>query len=89
MRFLYFLLILAIIYYAIRLIFRYVFPWLLKRWARKMGERMNQQQYYSHTNRRHKREGNVTIQYEKSQNDRRDQPEEGEYIDYEEINNAR
>jgi hypothetical protein len=76
------LLFIAIVYFAVKLFTRYVLPLILenkiKQMQRRMHEQQRQQQYNS------KRDGEVTIEYERKKNNIRGQ-REGEYVDFEEV----
>jgi len=79
------ILIFIIIYYAFRLIGRYLFPYLLKNQVEKMQKKQKQTQQ-DFVNKQRSEEGKVTINHktgEKGKN--KDNPPDGEYVDYEEI----
>ena len=82
MGFVKFILILVIVYYSLKLIGRYVLPWLLGRLIKKM---QNQQGFYFGPGQQQATEpdGKVTVQYQRKEKTR--QTSEGEYVDYEEI----
>ncbi len=63
-----------------RLFFRYVLPWWLKRYVKKKQQEFNQQFY---NNGQPKPEGETSIH--KDSEDAKVNPEVGEYIDFEEI----
>ncbi|MBU1371095.1 MAG: DUF4834 family protein [Bacteroidetes bacterium] len=68
------------IFYAFRLFLRYVLPWIIGRYIRKMQDKMGQSQ---NKNSRQK-EGEVKLNYKESEHSRVD-PDIGEYVDFEEI----
>lgn len=70
-------LILLIIFYAVRLITRFVVPLLLRKTINDMQARMQQQM--REQQRQGKREGEVTIEKKPNQNNRNAQS--GEYVD--------
>ncbi|RIH64617.1 DUF4834 family protein [Mariniphaga sediminis] len=76
------LVVIAIIYFVIRLFTRYVLPVILENKLKdiqhKMNENQNQQQPAK------KREGDVTIEYDRKRNGNRSKSE-GEYVDFEEV----
>ncbi|MFZ0489942.1 MAG: DUF4834 family protein [Salegentibacter sp.] len=78
------ILILLLIYYGLKILFRWFGPSLLKYFMKKMGKRFEQQfnQYQQPQN--GKKEGEVSIE-KKPKNKRRSNKNAGEYIDYEEI----
>jgi len=76
------LLIIAIVYYGIRLFTRFVLPLLVDKGLKNMQQKMQNQQ-----NQRQKPgrpEGEVTIEYNKNSNQNNSQ-NKGEYVDFEEI----
>ena len=74
-------LVLLIIFYAARLITRFVVPLLFQKTMRDMQNRMQQQM--REQQRQGKREGEVTIERNANQNNR--QSQSGEYVDFEEV----
>jgi uncharacterized membrane protein required for colicin V production len=74
-------LILLIIFYAIRLITRFILPFFLQKTIRDMQSRMNDK--IKEQQRQGKREGEVTIERNTNQKGRSSQG--GEYIDFEEV----
>ncbi len=70
------------VYYGLKLIGRYVFPWLLKRFINKQQEKFyNQTQ--SGNSRTERQEGEVKITGAPQRSSKKD--DLGEYVDYEEI----
>jgi len=84
MEFIRFVIILLIIYYAVKLISVYLFPFLLKRYLSAMG-RKYQNRHTGYKNVKKKKEGEVTIDYKPESNDNLNKNNVGEYVDYEEI----
>lgn len=78
------ILIILLIYYGLKILFRWFGPSILKYFMQKMGKRFEQQfnQYQQPRNR--KDEGEVSIE-KKPKNKRKSNKNVGEYIDYEEI----
>ena len=74
-------LILLIIFYAVRLITRFFLPLFLQKTMRDMQSRMQEQM--KEQQRQGKREGEVTI--ERNPNQRNRESQKGEYIDFEEV----
>jgi hypothetical protein len=74
-------LILLIIFYAARLITRFVVPLLFQKTIRDMQNKMQQQ--VRDQQRQGKREGEVTIERNTNQNNRNTHT--GEYVDFEEV----
>ena len=71
------------IYFAIKLVTRYILPLILENKIREMQKNMDGR--YSHQNNRGKREGEVTIDYGSRENNKTTQQNEGEYVDFEEV----
>jgi hypothetical protein len=76
------LIIIAVIYYAIRLFTRYVLPLFLENKIKEMKQKMEEQQRQQQ--RSAKRDGDVTIEYNQKGNSVRNR-DEGEYVDFEEV----
>ncbi len=76
------LIIIAVIYYAIRLFTRYVLPLFLENKIKEMKQKMEEQQRQQQ--RSAKRDGDVTIEYNQKDNSVRNR-DEGEYVDFEEV----
>lgn len=84
------ILIILVIFYGFRLLSRYVFPFLLKRWLnKKMGQFQNQgnsqfqnQQKAQQFAKEH--EGEVKIK-SRNKNDKPESDGLGEFVDYEEV----
>jgi len=79
MAFLRTILIIVFVVYVLKLIGRYVIPLLIKRQINKFQQENNKQNYQQ------KPEGEVTVESNKI-NDKKFNSDEGEYVDYEEIN---
>jgi hypothetical protein len=79
------ILIIALVYYLLKIIFRYVFPWLLTNYVnRKMNEFGKRAQDFNNTQKNRKQDGDVTIDFNPS-NKKHFSKGSGEYVDYEEI----
>ena len=78
MAFLRTILIIIIVVYALKLIGRYVIPLLIKRQINKFQQENNRQNYQQ------KPEGEVTVEKDKTK-DKKFNSDEGEYVDYEEV----
>jgi hypothetical protein len=70
--------IIVIIYYALKFLGRLLFPIVVKKAVNNMQERQSQYQ------RDQKREGEVTVENKRQEQDR-NRRNEGEYVDFEEI----
>ena len=77
------ILIILLIYYAFKLITRYVFPIFFKRMVNNIEKKAREQQFRN-TNNQHVKEGETVID-RKPQHSKPDNNDVGEYIDYEEI----
>ncbi len=76
------LVIIVLIYYAIRLFTRYVLPLILDKKIKDMHQKMEEQKRrQSHSSRG---EGDVTIEYDKKRNKKR-YDDDGDYVDFEEV----
>ncbi len=76
-----FLLILVIIYYVLKLLRRYVFPFLLKRLIEKQFNMSNFDEFHDKAK---KKEGEISIIKQAEKKTKKDD-KSGEYIDFEEI----
>ncbi|MAM18571.1 MAG: DUF4834 family protein [Christiangramia sp.] len=81
-------LIILLVYFGLKIIFRYFGPLILKYFMRKMGKKFeqqfNQQFGGGFQNQQAQQKGKVSID-KKPKNDRTSDKKVGEYIDYEEI----
>lgn len=76
------LIIIALIYYGIRLFSRYILPLLIDKGVKSMQQKMQEQQRQNQDKSR--REGEVTI--EKNQNNsKKNSFDKGDYVDFEEV----
>ena len=73
--------IIAVIYMIIRVFTRYILPTLVEKGVRNMQQKMQDQQKQRQQSGKH--EGDVTIEYNKKNNNRSNN--EGEYVDFEEV----
>ncbi len=76
------LLIILIIFYAIRLFTRFVLPYLLKKGVQNMESKMNQQ--YRNQQNQHKPTGEVTVE-KGTTNQKQSRSYDGDYVDFEEV----
>jgi len=74
--------IIAIIYFGVRFITRYLFPFLVDKGVKNMQQKMQDQQRGTQKSRRP--EGEVTIEGNPQQN-QKNQRDKGEYVDFEEV----
>ncbi len=68
--------------YVFRLAFRYLFPWLIARYVKKMANRMQQQAYQGQNNQ--SQDEKVKVSYIREDEPKID-PNIGEYIDFEDL----
>lgn len=81
------IIIIVLIWYGLKLVFRLVGPWLMKKGVQGMqnkAQRDMHNQFGGGANRSSKPEGTITVEKPKGGSDNRD-GEDGEYVDYEEI----
>lgn len=76
------LIIIAIIYFAIRIFSRYILPMIVDKGVKNMQQKMYEQQ--KQNQRSSRREGEVIIEKNKDDNTKFNQGE-GEYVDFEEV----
>ena len=76
------LVIIAIIYFGIRLFTRYILPMLVDKGIKNMQQKMNSQQRYNQ--RPSRSEGEVTIERNRT-NRHNEERNQGEYVDFEEV----
>lgn len=80
-------LIVLLVYFGLKIIFRFFGPMLLRYFMKKMGRKFEQQfnqQFGNQRQQKNPKEGNVSID-KNPKNKRRSNKNVGEYIDYEEI----
>ena len=82
MQFLRIILILIIIYYLGRLIFRLIFPYLFQGYINKRTGNSSGKKHYSKN--KNKKEGEITIDYI-HRKDKKFSKDKGEYIDFKEV----
>ncbi len=75
------LLVILLIWYAIKLVTRYIFPALLNKTVKNMQSRMEEQ--IRDRQRNLHKEGEVTV--DRQTRSRNSPPNEGEYVDFEEV----
>ncbi len=76
------ILIIAAIYYAIRLFSRYILPLLVDKGIKNMQQKMQDQQFQNQ--RKQRRDGEVTIENNR-QTQRGNAQTQGDYVDFEEV----
>jgi len=79
------LLIVLLVYYAIKFLFRLLFPYFLRYVAKKASQKMENAFFGSQNNPKEKnKEGKITIDHLPKNKNKTKKPV-GEYVDYEEI----
>lgn len=78
-----FILIVFVIIVIINLLVRVVLPWRLRKMAKRMQDQMNENQ--NRYNRSERKEGEVTVEKDKNTSNSKGFPTDGEYVDYEEV----
>ncbi len=71
------------IYFVIKLFTRFILPLILENKLRQMQKNMDERN--GRQNRAGKREGEVTIEYDAQKNKNTSKHNEGEYVDFEEV----
>jgi len=84
MNFLRTILIIILIYYAFKIIGRFVFPLFLKKMMGNVEKKFNEEQHRNSTDQQHVKEGETIIDKTPNQT-KRSNDDAGEYIDYEEV----
>ena len=89
MAFLRTLLILILLYYAFKMIVKFLLPFIAKRWVQKAQESFQKQQGFVDPEEAKKREGEVNFTANQSDNSNNNQSQKkeklGDYVDFEEI----
>jgi len=83
MGFLRVILIIVAIYYALKLVFRWLLPWFLKRQLQKM-QQFQTGGFYQQPE-PPKEKGKVTVQFNNKEKDKKRGTDDGEYVSFEEI----
>ena len=78
------ILILALIYYAFKIIGRYIFPLILKKMMGKVEKNFNEQQHRNTSNQQPVKEGETVIDKTPNQA-KKTNDQVGEYVDYEDV----
>lgn len=77
------IIVIVAIYFAFKLFTRYILPLILENKIRQMQQNMNQRSGRQQST--GKRDGEVTIEYGSQKNRTTNKHDEGEYIDFEEV----
>ncbi|MCK4360542.1 MAG: hypothetical protein KAV70_02255 [Bacteroidales bacterium] len=79
-----FIFVVILIYYAFRILFKYVFPYILKQYIKKTKNKYFYQEGELKKDKK-KKEGKVNIDYVPEKDKGKNDTELGEYVDFEEI----
>ena len=79
------ILIVLAIYYAFSLIMRYVVPKLMRKYVDNFQKQFTQENQRSQNEMNRKEEGEISIKYVNKDKSHNQHPDDGEYVDYEEI----
>jgi len=79
------ILIILIVYYAFSFIMRYIVPSLLKKHLNDFQQRFTDQSQHNSDTRQTKKEGEISITYIDKEKSKTRNPDDAEYVDYEEI----
>lgn len=74
--------VIILLYYGFKLLSRFILPLLIDKGMKSMQQKMREQQHQQQPKRP---EGEVTIEGQPGQNDKNNQKNNGEYIDFEEV----
>ena len=77
------LLIILLIYYGVKLIARFAFPLVMKRFTNNMEKRFNEQKDQARRNQQNTRVGETII--DKAPRQQKSNQNTGEYVDFEEV----
>ncbi|HOY38507.1 MAG: hypothetical protein KBB11_06580 [Bacteroidales bacterium] len=80
-----FILFLFLVYIIGKILLRYVFPYLIKWWLRRIAKKMNPEAFEKPSG-KNRKEGDITIKnMPNTKKNKGKSDEKGEYIDYEEL----
>ncbi len=79
------ILIVLIIYYAFSFLVRYVLPLMMRKYVNDFQKQFTNENQRSQEEMNRKREGEVSIKFVDKDKNKSQHPDDGEYIDYEEI----
>ena len=79
------LLIVLIIYYAFTFLMRYVVPSMMRKYVNDFQNQFNKENQKSQEEMNRKKEGEVSIKFVDKDKNKSQHPDDGEYVDYEEI----
>ncbi|MFA5974173.1 MAG: DUF4834 family protein [Lentimicrobiaceae bacterium] len=80
------ILIVLFIYYAFSLIMRYIMPLIMKKYINDFQKKFTEEHQRSQEEMNRKKEGEISIKFVDKDKNNSKHPDDGEYVDYEEIN---
>jgi len=78
-------LVVLIVYFIFSFIMRYIVPSLMRKYINDFQKHFTEQNERQHEDQIRKKEGEITIKYVNKDKNETQNPEGGEYVDYEEI----
>ena len=75
--------VIAVIYLVVRVFTRYILPMLVEKGVKNMQQKMYEQQRQHQQSNKH--EGEVTIEYKNDEKKKNHKQNEGDYVDFEEV----
>jgi uncharacterized protein HemY len=79
------ILIVLVIYYAFSFLMRYILPMVMRKYVNDFQKQFTQENRHSQEEMNRKKEGEVSIKFVDKDKNKSQHPDEGEYVDYEEI----
>ena len=79
------ILIVLIIYYAFSFLIRYVLPLVMRKYVNDFQKQFTQENQRAQDEMNQKKEGEISIKFVDKDKNKSQHPDDGEYVDYEEI----
>ena len=79
------ILIVLVIYYAFSILIRYVMPLIMRKYVNDFQKRFTEENQRQQQEMNNKKEGEVSIKFVDKDKNNSTHPDDGEYVDYEEI----
>ena len=79
------IIVLTVVYVVYKIITRLIVPSLMQKYIKDFQQRYTEQNGYQSNNHVQKKEGEVSITYVDKENNRVRKPDDGDYVDFEEI----
>ena len=77
--------VIVIVYYAFSFLFRYLIPLLMRKYVNDFQNQFTRENQRSHEDMNWKKEGEISIKFVDKDKNKNQHPDDGEYVDYEEI----